>query len=206
MMSVISHTRQRLAMLADFALAVLEIIGLVLAWKEMGSAIWRYFVSWSNALCLLSAVAYFLSAFVGHGKVAQSVALLRYAASVSVTLTFAVSACVLAPKSGDWITYMLSGSSLFLRCVAPLLSVLSFLLLENGKPLKAKDQISAVTMPLAYAAVLTTLNYTKLLEGPYFFLFVYRQPLEETAIWVGSIIGAAVIFSALLRCLFRPKR
>lgn len=112
----------------------------------------------------------------------------RFIGVCLTTVTFLVVIFVLAPQFGFlWILF--SGQMKFTHTLCPLLSALLFVLYEKEPPLRKKDCVLAVLPTVLYGAVTLTLNYMKLMYGPYPFLHVYEQPWFMTVIWVIIMFG-----------------
>lgn len=69
-----------------------------------------------------------------------------------ITLTFLISVCLLSPKSGFY-EMMISGSFLFLHTIVPIVSIISFLLINAYHNVKFKATFFVILPVLAYAVV-----------------------------------------------------
>ena len=52
-----------------------------------------------------------------------------------------------------------------------------------------------------YAVVVVILNILKLLEGPYPFLYVYKQPWYISLVWAVGIVGANLLCAFLMHLI-----
>ena len=98
-------------------------------WKpEQWKKAFRYFTVQSNVFCaagcLLTAI------FAIAGEVPEWVWLMKYTGTAAVTVTMLTVFLFLAPSTGN-LKGLLSGSSLFLHLITPLLAIISFSFFEK---------------------------------------------------------------------------
>ncbi len=117
-----------------------------------GTLCFLFFTTDSNLLAAIAALCLIpiqVSNLIrGRSELPLWAVLLKYLGTVSVTVTFLTVVFFLAPKMG--IELLISGKSLFLHTVCPLLSILSFCLLETGRRLP---------FPVTFLSVLPTVIY-----------------------------------------------
>ena len=63
------------------------------------------------------------------------------------------------------------------------------------------DSLRALYFTFVYGTVLILLNVLKVVNGPYEFFKVYEQNVFVSIFWFVALIGAAYIFSTILRHL-----
>lgn len=106
----------------------------------------RYFTILSNAFCSVAALMMAISRL--SGVVTRPVFLIKYMATVSVTLTLLTVFLFLVPFQGGCKKW-LSGDNLYMHLIGPLLAILSLCLLERQR----------LTLPAAMLGVLPMLLY-----------------------------------------------
>lgn len=200
--------RRVLAMCVDLLLLGLEIcvnLGAVLGKPDS----LQFYTVDSNLLAMAAAgvgAVCLLRELSGRGKAPGWAALLKFASAACLLLTFLVVACVLAPMYGGAAGYramMLSGDGLYHHLICPVLTVGSFLLLDDAPPLGLRAATVALIPTALYAAVTVVLNLTGMMRGPYPFLRVYEQPVWASALWLVGIVGGAYLLARLLLALNR---
>lgn len=189
-----------ITIILNIVLIVLEIIGLVMTFRNLG---WResikYYTELSNILGLLSSIL--LVCFLLSGKVPRSVKLFRFISVLSLSVTFLVVLFVLGPMYGfDYKFLLFSGSMLFSHLLCPILMFISFIFLEEGKFEKG-DCLIANALTIIYAIVMITLNILNKVDGPYPFLRVRHQNIFASIIWIILIVGGSYWLSRGIRKL-----
>ena len=106
----------------------------------------RFFTILSNAFCAVAALMMAISQL--SGDVARPVFLIKYMATVSVTLTLLTVLLFLIPFQGG-VKKWLSGDNIYMHLIGPLLAILSLCLLEKQR----------LTLPTAMTGVLPMLLY-----------------------------------------------
>lgn len=186
-------------------LVLFGLIGLWLSLKSGGLEMVKFYTQDSNVLGLLSSilfVAFGILSFVKgqNGEVPVFVTMFRYVASSCMLVTFIVVVTILTPMYGfqyfGWLLF--KGSNLWYHTVCPLLSLVTFLCFEPGQIRGFSKTLIALIPTVIYAAVTITLNAVNLLEGPYPFLYVHKQPIYMSVFWVVLIVGGAYGLAVLL--------
>ena len=181
----------------------LEMIGFVFAFSNHGWSALIYYTELSNILLFAAAmfyVCYTVWDLQGQKiKMPRYVPLLKYAATLSVAITFIVVITVLswATKYSLW-TLLTQQSMLFHHTLCPILAIVSFLFFEKYH-FKKSDALIAMSFTLLYAVVTIFFNLIGELVGPYPFLMVYAQPWWASLLWCIVILGGAYALARLLR-------
>ena len=177
----------------DIALIAGELAGLVLASFENGWGQFAYYTQNSNYFLLAATLAhlYFL---LKKQPVPKAVNRLKYIATCTTTVTFAVALTVLLPMyKRPYITF-LNGANLFQHTLCPLLGFVTLLFMD---PVEKRDSILALIPTGIYALVMIPLNFFRVYDGPYPFLKVHNQPWYMSIVWLLAIslvaFGAAVL-------------
>jgi hypothetical protein len=86
---------------------------------------------------------------------------------------------------------------LYTHTLCPLIAFGTFIAFAP-KCFKRIYALKATYFTFVYGLIAIILNYLRMLEGPYPFLYVYRQPLWATIAWIIGIIGGAYAIARLL--------
>ena len=195
--------RQKISLALNLLIIFLEMIGFVFAFSNHGWSALIYYTELSNILLFVAAmfyVCYTVWDLQGQKiKMPRYVPLLKYAATLSVAITFIVVITVLswATKYSLW-TLLTQQSMLFHHTLCPILAILSFLFFEKYR-FKKSDALIAMSFTLLYAVVAIFFNLIGELVGPYPFLMVYAQPWWASLLWCIVILGGAYALARLLR-------
>lgn len=194
----------------NLILLILEIMAAIYLLFTEGLSMFRYYTIGSNVLQLLVS-GWIVFWWFRHREDPLPVSL--YAAHlisvVCLTVTFLIAALVLAPQEG-FSYYFLENVAPINHFLGPVLSVLSLLLLETYPPVPKKAVLYPVLATLVYGILALILNYTRLLDGPYFFLRVYDTPVPTILMWFGIIavlcLGLSWGYAALYRVRIRKAQ
>ncbi len=179
------------------ALIVLFVLGAVL-WDyrkaDPHRVVFRYFTTLSNVFC---AVAALVLVTVGD-PVPFWALLLKYIATVTVTVTLLTVCCFLLPVSHDG-KGMYGGAELFLHLICPLLAIVSFLAFE--KP-SAGASMPAWIIPIGVVPVILYgfLYLNKVIRAPEAHRWNDFYGFNRNGKWALSF-GAMVFASALISFL-----
>ena len=188
----------------NLAIIFFEIIGFMLALSALGWSSFVYYTQDSNALALIAAVLFICSAmWQAQGrknkKFDKFVRMLKYAAVVSVAITFVVVITILSWTTNYSLWQLLTQHSmLYHHTICPILCIVSFLWCEKYNYQK-KHAWAGISFTLIYAAVTIFLNLIGELVGPYPFLKIYSQPWWASVLWCTIILGGAYGLARLLR-------
>ena len=128
--------------------------GSVLTARGLGSL--RYFTVLSNLLAAAASAAYaacLVRLLAGAADaVPRGVVLLKYAAAVSVALTFLTVVLFLGPTAKEGFSSMFLGANLWFHLIVPVLAAADFCLLNPDGPLTLADSLAACVPMALYAA------------------------------------------------------
>ncbi len=175
---------------------VLEAIGLSISIRERGWKIFAFYTQLSNIIAAVSAL---LVIILGE---TDFTVLLRYLSSCMLLMTFIVTTCVLVPMGGDAKQLLFSGNGLYHHLLVPIISVASYLLIEQHVKSPAAIAVPTV-ITFIYGVVMLWLNYKGIFDGPYPFFRVKNQTVKATVLWMLVLIAAIALISALIYCLGR---
>ncbi len=123
---------------------------------DKGRKAFRFFTVLSNAFCAIAALAMAVSQI--GGAVPRPVLLMKYLATVSVTVTLATVFLFLGPTMGGY-RDLLKGDNLYMHLIGPVLAILSYAFLEKRE--------------MAFPMALTGLIPVALYGGMYLYRVVY---------------------------------
>ena len=85
---------------------------------------------------------------------------------------------------------------LYHHTLCPILAILSFAFVEKYDNLNA---VKGLYFTLIYAAVMIALNVLKIVEGPYPFLLIYKQPVLHSVLWTVIILAITYAIALILK-------
>ena len=129
---------------------------------------------------------------------------MRYLACCMLTMTSLVTVFILTPATGDVRGMLFSGSQLYHHTLCPILSVLSFILLEKRATARG-DILIPVTVTILYGIIMICLNGAGLYDGPYPFFQVHRIGIPATILWVIVLMVVIALISWGIRRLSKKK-
>ena len=158
-----------------------------------GFGLFQWYTVDSNILQLIVSILV-LYYCLKDRELPEYVTLLHFISGVGLTITFLIAAFVLAPQGGIRY-YFIENVAPINHLIGPGLSVFSLLFLEKAK----KQPLSVIIWPclvsLAYGLICLLLNIFHILDGPYFFLQVYKQPVNIIVMWFGIIAVLCLVLS-----------
>lgn len=199
------------ALFLDFAILVFEAVGFSIALAHQGIGIFVYYTQLSNLLLMIATGLYLIyllrRIFGGKHQIPRWVEILKFQATIGVTLTFVVSVALLSWMTGWGLQRILtSGAMLYHHTICPLLAVASFIFFEKYNIRRGAEIAWGITPTILYAAVAIVANAARFFEGPYPFLMVYRQPVFMSVFWCALILGCVWGIALVLRAADRAMR
>ena len=179
----------------NLMMVILEILGFILVFKEMGLTSLEYYTEDSNLLLLISSLM--LSIFLLTNKELPSwFKSLRYVSIVSTTLTLIIVLTVLSWTTDFGLYHLLfGGSMLYHHTLCPILAIISFVIEKYDN----LNVIHGLYFTIIYAIIMIILNILKIVEGPYPFLLVYNQPVIHSVIWTIVILTITYAIALVLK-------
>jgi len=186
------------------------------SFKASGKSCLQYYTNLSNLLQMVSSIVYLLIYQMKLYRYVRLSLLLRYAATVSLLVTFLTVVFVLIPSASPKGSpegtrqakakeMLFEGPAFYLHFLCPILSFLSFVLFEDSgeeaERLHMDDVLWAASPTFAYAVIFSILNLLKKVKGPYVFLHVYEQPWYISVMWMLVIPGGSVLFALAVKAL-----
>ncbi|OUM58357.1 hypothetical protein PIROE2DRAFT_16383 [Piromyces sp. E2] len=205
-----NNKRGKAALILNIIIFIFEFIALFLCYQHGGFRNVKYYTVLSNVFTMVTCACYIVYYFKSKGKEEMPywIKIIRYMGTNCLALTFIVVMTVLVPmvipyEDGVY-KLLVEGPQLFHHIFCPILSVISFGLLEENNP-NYRDAFIAVIPTLIYAVVLIILNFARVVDGPYPFLKVYDQSVLASIFWFIAIVGAAFLLAYLIKLLTKYK-
>ena len=196
---ILKDKKVGIAYILNVILFIFGVVGLVITLRSMAiEEMFTYYTQDSNIFSMCISGIYL---FYRKKDIPKWLKGIRYAATVSLMLTFIVVVLVLGPMYGpEWYPWLFfHGANIFYHVLCPIISLISFVLFEKGDVLVMKDTVIAFLPTLIYAIVMVILNISKVVHGPYPFLYVYEQPIYMSIVWGIVIPGIAWIIAIIIR-------
>lgn len=191
-----------LSLLLNLTIVAFEVVAFYQG-RKMGVEQFQFYTQLSNLLAGVVCLIFtgFLLRLIRSGvKIPSWCSFLKYTVSIMLAQTFLISLTFLSIASGSVAFLMLGPIVRYFHTLCPILSVVSFLLLDpKMEPFTRQHTMLAMIPTLLYGTVAIILNIMRVWHGPYPFLYVYEQPLWLSAVWFVTIFGAAFLIAFLLR-------
>ena len=181
----------------NILLIILEVIGFIVTFKTTKSLQIQYFTEDSNLLMLGASliVTYFLLA---KKEIPKWLSILYHTAVLGLTITFLVVIFILAPMYKFNYSYLLFNNvMLYFHTLCPVLAIVTYLFFSKTS-IEKKDLPYTMIFALLYTIIILMCNVCRVIEGPYPFLMVYKQPIIVSILWVIVIDGGAYCISNIL--------
>ncbi len=180
-----------MARVLNLLIVILEVIGFSKSFKWHGfKKNFIYYTQISNLVTLVSSLLLVLFGTT------TSVEVLRFLSVCMMIMTLLVTACILVPMSGKVREFLFSGSGLFQHLLIPIISTLTYMLLEKRASIKWIWLPLSVT--LFYGLIMLYLNHTKRIEGPYPFFMIRSMGKKLTTIWMVCLMVVMGLISVFV--------
>lgn len=203
MESYISKRKLIFALISNFIIIVLEIIGVVLSIKRHSIYVFLFYTENTNYLALVISIIYCIGCLIAlknNTNIAKWIHILRYMVTMCLTLTFVIVICILIPfKPNFWLFMLFQDSNLYQHLLCPVISVISFLFFESQIKLNKKHIFYSLIPTIIYGVIFLVLNILKIIEGPYPFFYVYSMAWYSALL---SLLGVATICFCIALLLY----
>lgn len=190
---------KRVLLILNLLIIIFEIIGFAYCYVEIGSKLLIYYTEISNLLLFITSLFY-VSYIFSKKKLDRWFNILKEVSVISVLITFLVVIFILIPyQNFDFNGLLFKGSMLYHHLICPLLGMIMFIFFDK-ESINKRDYLYANALTVIYAIVFIILNLFKVLEGPYFFLYVYKNPIYMSLIWIAVIPFGTFLLSKLMFC------
>ena len=181
-----------------------EPVAIRMTWEAVGSQTFTFYTENSNVfaffVCLLVAVCQVICLFTGR-QLPRWVKTLKYIATCCLTMTFLTVVFVLGTMYEDgngWYIMLFTGSMLYHHFLDPVLAILSLVLFERLPRLPLGQVWWALVPTILYGLYDLHGNITGAIDGPYPFMRVYDQTIQETLMWFTIILVTNLLYAFLL--------
>lgn len=199
-----------LALVFNVLVIILEIFGFCITFTNYSLEIFKYYTQLSNLVALISSCVF--SSFLIKKLlknpdlvIPKWVKCFRLLTVASLLLTFFFAIFAVAPVQG-FVNTFFKNETVFQHILCPTLSVISFMFFEIESPVPFYFTFLAVGLSFFYGAVALTLNFLKVLSGPYPFFKVYEESWIMIVLWIFLIIGGTYLFAFLTRLVNKKMR
>ena len=199
------HRLCTLASLAlNLAIVYMETIALPISFSFGAEIVVTMYTELSNmfnaAVCALVAVCQLVNLFTG-GDLPRWVKRLKFLSTSCLAMTFLTVVFILAPMYEDgngWYIMLFTSSMLYHHFLNPLAAMASFLLFEREPRLPLREVPLALVPTILYGVYDLWGNITGRIDGPYPFMRVLDQTIQESLMWFVIILGTNLLYAFLL--------
>ena len=204
-MKKFADTARRLLSIAlNLFIVWAEPIALPMSWDWGKEQMFIFYTEDSNILsaciCAMVAVGQLMCIFTGR-ELPRWLHTLKYIATCCLTMTFLTVVFVLGPMYEDgngWYIMLFTGSMLYHHFLNPVVAMVSFLLFEREPRLPLASVPLALVPTIVYGVYDLWGNITGRIDGPYPFMRVYDQTIQESLMWFAIILGTNLLYAFVL--------
>ena len=196
--------RRLLSIALNLFIVWAEPIALPMSWDWGKEQMFIFYTEDSNILsaciCAMVAVGQLVCIFTGR-ELPRWLHTLKYIATCCLTMTFLTVVFVLGPMYEDgngWYIMLFTGSMLYHHFLDPVLAILSLVLFERLPRLPLGQVWWALVPTILYGLYDLHGNITGTIDGPYPFMRVYDQTIQETLMWFTIILVTNLLYAFLL--------
>ena len=176
---------------------LLELMGLITTINVMHHIEFQYYTEDSNILMLIISLI-FVYYLVSNKKIPRWLEILNHMAVLGLTVTFTVVILVLAPMYNfNYLWLLFKDAMLYFHTLCPILAIITYIFFTKTS-IEKKHIPNTMTFTIIYSIILIILNICQVVEGPYPFLMVYKQPIYMSIIWIILLVGGAYLLSIVL--------
>ena len=196
--------RRLLSIALNLFIVWAEPIALPMSWDWGKEQMFIFYTEDSNILsaciCAMVAVGQLVCIFTGK-ELPRWLHTLKYIATCCLTMTFLTVVFVLGPMYEDgngWYIMLFTGSMLYHHFLNPVVAMVSFLLFEREPRLPLASVPLALVPTIVYGVYDLWGNITGRIDGPYPFMRVYDQTIQESLMWFAIILGTNLLYAFVL--------
>lgn len=186
--------RDKKLLLANISIIILEIIGLTITLPVTKKIELRFYTEDSNILMLVTSII--TSYYILKKKLTSRWLDVLYHMSVlGLTVTFLVVVFILGPMyKFNYAWLLFGGSMLYLHTICPIVAFITYILFYKNH-INKKDLPYTMSFTVIYAVIIIICNLFHIIDGPYPFLMIYKQPIYISLLWIVLILGGAYLLS-----------
>ena len=188
----------------NFLIVYFETIALPMSWALGGTIMFTMYTELSNifngAVCLLVGLWQLGCIFTGR-ELPLWLKRLKFISTSCLAMTFLTVVIILAPMYEDgngWYIMLFTGSMLYHHFLNPVVAMVSFLLFEREPRLPLASVPLALVPTIVYGVYDLWGNITGRIDGPYPFMRVYDQTIQESLMWFAIILGTNLLYAFVL--------
>lgn len=191
------NKKKNITLYLNILIILLELIGLFITLITAHKIEIKYYTECSNIMMLITSIilTYYL---LKKKTIPKWLNILTHMSVLGLTVTFLVVILVLSPMYNfNYRLLLFSGSMLYFHTLCPIISILTYLF-SSKIHINKKDIKYTMIFTILYSIIILLLNIFRILEGPYPFLMVYKQPIYMSIIWIILLEGGAYFLSMAL--------
>ena len=196
--------RKLISLALNLSIIYMETIAMPISWDYGHELVFTMYTELSNmfnvAVCALVALCQVLDLFTGR-ELPRWVKQLKFWSTSCLTMTFLTVVFILAPMYEDgngWYIMLFTGSMLYHHFLNPVVAMASFLLFEREPRLPLASVPLALVPTIVYGVYDLWGNITGRIDGPYPFMRVYDQTIQESLMWFAIILGTNLLYAFVL--------
>ena len=202
--NILTALRKLASAAMNFLIVYFETIAVPMSWAMGGTIMFTMYTELSNifngAVCLLVGLWQLSCIFTGR-ELPRWVKQLKFWSTSCLTMTFLTVVFILAPMYEDgngWYIMLFTGSMLYHHFLNPVVAMVSFLLFEREPRLPLASVPLALVPTIVYGVYDLWGNITGRIDGPYPFMRVYDQTIQESLMWFAIILGTNLLYAFVL--------
>ena len=185
------------AIIANISLVIFELVSMILSLCLYHKYDLIYYTQDSNLLSLMASFIYLI--YLYKGEVPKWVSIFKYISVLGLTVTFLVALFILTPMYNFNLALLFFEPSMFFNHLfCPILAFYSFVFVESHVINGWRDNIRACYFTIFYGVLTIILNILNVIEGPYPFLYVYKNPVYVSVLYFLLIVGGSFGISSLI--------
>ena len=202
--NILTVLRKLASAAMNFLIVYFETIAVPMSWAMGGTIMFTMYTELSNifngAVCLLVGLWQLSCIFTGW-ELPLWLKRLKFISTSCLAMTFLTVVIILAPMYEDgngWYIMLFTGSMLYHHFLDPVLAILSLVLFERLPRLPLGQVWWALVPTILYGLYDLHGNITGAIDGPYPFMRVYDQTIQETLMWFTIILVTNLLYAFLL--------
>lgn len=196
--------RQKIGFIMNIIVLVLELCAFITGSGALSITCFKFYTEDSNVFSLFACVTMLISYIRvmkdANKSIPKWVKVVKYMSVCCLCVTFIVVVFILAPFSGPggYSKMLLKDAALFKHLLCPVFAFITYVFYEADKEMEGKYIKYALIPTISYAIITIALNLTRILHGPYPFLYVYEQPVFMSVFWAVIILFLAYCVAYLV--------
>ena len=202
--NILTVLRKLASAAMNFLIVYFETIAVPMSWAMGGTIMFTMYTELSNifngAVCLLVGLWQLGCIFTGR-ELPLWLKRLKFISTSCLAMTFLTVVIILAPMYEDgngWYIMLFTGSMLYHHFLNPVVAMVSFLLFEREPRLPLASVPLALVPTIVYGVYDLWGNITGRIAGPYPFMRVYDQTIQESLMWFAIILGTNLLYAFVL--------